>query len=68
MNPIVGSNLSPTANEKKSLHLSESLSVLLLRKEPGMALLATLGCLNNVTYYCNTHSALIDITQGKAHY
>lgn len=65
MNPIVGSNLSPVANEKKSLQLSHLLSILLLRKDPGMALLATLGCLNNVSYYCNTHSVLIDITQGK---
>ncbi|KAK6620587.1 hypothetical protein RUM43_010879 [Polyplax serrata] len=64
MNPIVGSNLSPVANEKKSLQLSHLLSILLLRKDPGMALLATLGCLNNVSYYCNTHSVLIDITQG----
>lgn len=65
MNPVVGSNLSPATNEKNSLHLSQLLSVLLLRKDPGITLLATLGCLNNISYYCNTHSALVDITQGN---
>ena len=64
MNPVVGSNLSPATNEKNSLQLSQLLSVLLLRKDPGITLLATLGCLNNISYYCNTHSTLVDITQG----
>ena len=65
MNPIVGSNLSPMANEKKSLKLSKLLSTMLMRKDPGMVLLATLGCLNNVSYYCDSHSSLVDIAQGK---
>lgn len=64
MNPVVGSNLSPATNEKHSLQLTQLLSVLLLRKDPGITLLATLGCLNNISYYCNTHSTLVDITQG----
>lgn len=65
MNPVVGSNLSPNeGNESNSLKLSHLLTTLLQRKDPGIALLACLGCLNNISYYCGNHSSLLDITEG----
>lgn len=61
MNPVVGSHLSTQATQNSQL---TTLLKNLVSRTSGPVLLAALGCLNNLTYYVQTPTSLLDLTQG----